>query len=44
LPTLLELLGQTKPSHCQDKSRVPLLKGEIMPPQKRLYGMVAEPG
>jgi choline-sulfatase len=33
LPTLLELLGRTKPPHCPGQSRVPLLKGEIMPPQ-----------
>jgi len=33
LPTLLELLGQTKLPHCPGQSRVPLLKGEIMPPQ-----------
>jgi len=33
LPTLLELLGQTKPSHCPGQSHVPLLKGENMPPQ-----------
>src|SRR5205814_5433667 len=33
LPTLLELLGQTKPPHCPGQSRAPLLKGEIMPPE-----------
>src|SRR5256886_5912912 len=33
LPTLLELLGQSKPSHCPGQSRVPLLKGEVMPTQ-----------
>jgi len=33
LPTLLEVLGQTKPPHCPGQSRAPLLKGEIMPPQ-----------
>src|SRR5438874_6202065 len=33
LPTLFELLGQTKLPHCPGQSRVPLLKGEIMPPQ-----------
>ena len=33
LPTLLELLGQTKPPHCPGQSRVPLLKGEVMRPQ-----------
>src|SRR5207253_7912842 len=33
LPTLLELLGQSKPSHCPGQSRVPLAKGEAMPPQ-----------
>ena len=33
LPTLLELLGQTKPPHCPGQSRVPLLKGEVIPPQ-----------
>ena len=33
LPTLLELLGQTKPPHCPGQSRVALLKGGSMPPQ-----------
>jgi arylsulfatase A-like enzyme len=33
LPTLLELLGQTKLLHCPGQSRVPLLKGEVMSPQ-----------
>src|SRR6201984_3062597 len=33
LPTLLELLGPNKPPHCPGQSRVPLLKGEAMPPQ-----------
>src|SRR2546423_29238 len=36
LPTLLELLGQTKPPNCPGQSRVPLLKGEVMPPQSVL--------
>jgi hypothetical protein len=30
---VLELLGQTKPPHCSGQSRVPLVKGEGMPPQ-----------
>src|SRR5438874_13337311 len=33
LPTLLELLGQSQLSHCPGQSRVPLAKGEAMPPQ-----------
>jgi arylsulfatase A-like enzyme len=33
LPTLLELLGQTKPPHCPGQSRVALPKGGSMPPQ-----------
>lgn len=33
LPTLLELLGQTQPAHCQGKSRLPLLRGETMAPE-----------
>ena len=33
LPSLLELLGQAHPAHCQGKSRVPLLRGETMAPE-----------
>lgn len=33
VPTLLDLLGQTKPSQCAGKSRVPLIRGEAMAPE-----------
>jgi arylsulfatase len=33
LPTMLDLLGQPKPMQCPGQSRVPLLRGEVMPPQ-----------
>lgn len=33
VPTLLGLLGQTKPSQCAGKSRVPLIRGEAMTPE-----------
>src|SRR6266404_2634207 len=33
VPTLLDLLGQTKPSRCAGKSRVPLIRGEAMAPE-----------
>ena len=33
LPTLLDLLGQSKPDQCAGKSLLPLLHGETMPPE-----------
>jgi arylsulfatase A-like enzyme len=33
VPTLLDLLGQTKSSQCAGKSRVPLIRGEAMAPE-----------
>jgi arylsulfatase A-like enzyme len=33
VPTLLDLLGRTKPSQCAGKSRVPLIRGEAMAPE-----------
>src|SRR6266851_782841 len=33
VPTLLDLLGEPKPSQCAGKSRVPLMRGEEMAPE-----------
>ncbi len=33
IPTLLELLGDSEVAQCAGKSRVPLIKGEAMPPE-----------
>lgn len=33
LPTMMDLLGQTKPDQCAGKSRVPLCRGEAMRPE-----------
>ncbi|MEP7016189.1 MAG: sulfatase-like hydrolase/transferase [Verrucomicrobiota bacterium] len=33
VPTLLDLLGQSKPSQCEGKSLAPLIRGEGMPPE-----------
>lgn len=34
LPTLLDLLDQPKPTQCAGKSRLPLIRGEVMPPER----------
>jgi arylsulfatase A-like enzyme len=33
VPTLVDLLGQPKPSQCAGKSRLPLIRGEPQPPE-----------
>ena len=33
VPTLLDLLGDSKPIQCAGKSRLPLIRGEAMPPE-----------